>query len=191
MSTVRKKSQPDLQLAIRCRWVPGHSVRAAYMMENIDFFEMLPAAAHYCGYDSVFSRPGRVAPADQGRCYPLSQVRLFDTFGSCWLKHSCVCLSACEEVTQAFPSELLIRTVPVQQKRLIFVGFLETFSIHSGVAVFQARCSELIQIDWTSFRNQWQHYFGCASSPGCFRINGKAIFCAGGRADLTSYRMRE
>lgn len=50
---------------------------------DIDFFEMLPAAARFCGDDSVFSRPGRVAPADQGRRYPLSQVRLFDTIGSC------------------------------------------------------------------------------------------------------------
>lgn len=34
---------------------------------DIDFFEMLPAAARFCGDDSVFSRPGRVAPADQGK----------------------------------------------------------------------------------------------------------------------------
>lgn len=29
---------PDLQLVIRCRWVPSPSARAAYIMESIDVF---------------------------------------------------------------------------------------------------------------------------------------------------------
>lgn len=88
-----KRGQPDLQLVIRCRWVPGPSVRAAYMMENIDFFFQNDTSCWppCCGYDSAVSWAG----LDQGRRYPLSQVRLFDTVGSCWLKHFPVCLLVC------------------------------------------------------------------------------------------------
>lgn len=69
MSTVGKKGQPDLLLVIRCRWVPGPSVRAACMMENIDFFffkccwqqpDIVVMIAYSAG-------TGRVAPADQGK----------------------------------------------------------------------------------------------------------------------------
>lgn len=114
------------------------------------------------------------------------------------VRHSCFfltetlpCLPACLRVKRLLGLfHLSCGYVRGQSNRSVWSSeaFWKPFRYSAWVAVFQARCSELIQIDWTSFRDQWQHYFGCASSPGCVRINGKAIFCARGRPDLTSYK---
>lgn len=104
------------------------------------------------------------------------------------------CLPACLRVKRLLGLfHLSCWFIQCQGNRSIWSSeaFPKPFRCSARVAVFQARCSELIQIDWTSFWDRWQHYFGCSSSPGCVRINGKAIFCARGRADLTSYRTGE
>lgn len=95
---MEEKGHPDLQLVIRCGWVTSPSESTAYIIENLDFFvpstlrEKRPSAIAVGNplsrlWEAALGWPGLADATDQGRCYPLSQVPLFNMFGCCWLKH--------------------------------------------------------------------------------------------------------
>lgn len=124
------------------------------------FREMMPTAIAVGNplswlWDTVFSWPGLVDTADQ-RCYPLSQVPLFNTVVSCWLKHfPCTLLSACltvlsqaQCVCEEVPQALCLSCQCVRYECDKSVWSSETFwKPLQCSAVFQALCWELIKID--------------------------------------------
>lgn len=139
-----KRGQPDLQLVIRCRWVPGPSVRAAYMIENIDFFlfKMMPAA----GLPIVVMIAHSADPAWSG------EALSFKSGTAVWhswflLTETLPCLPACLRVKRLLGLfHLSCWFVQCQGNRSVWSSeaFPKPFRYSARVAVFQARCSELI-----------------------------------------------
>lgn len=129
---------------------------------------------------------------------------LFNTAGSCWLKHfpACFCLlvgsSDLSSHRRSVRVKRLLRpsvwAARVQSANLVPAAFDRqqsslvasfTWKLEALCWCSEAFCSELIKIDWPSFQNRWRRYFSYACLPGCVLINDKAIFCVKGRAQFT------
>lgn len=172
------------------------------LSENL--YWLLLHGLHYLWqWDGVFSWPGLVDTGDQGKCYPLSQVPLFNTAGSCSLKHFpahvCLHLWLCSRrlnvCVKRFlgPSAWAVSVYSVTA--VIVFDFLEASSTWcwcSCISVLVSSSLHRTNKDWPVFRSRsmtalfWLCLFAAMHSD-----QWQSYFLCRGRAQFTPGRMRE